>query len=144
MATSIVTLNVTFKPRIVLFEDLRMSNTCAIYPFMKETAAIGRVIKARRLAAGLTLDDLADVIDVQRPEMWRKEKGTSQFTVEQLAAIAKRLGTFPEVICKEARQGGDVDVDRAELDSILSDASPDSIKSLLTFLKSTTKAKKAR
>jgi transcriptional regulator with XRE-family HTH domain len=111
---------------------------------MKETAAIGKVIKARRIAAGLTLDDLADVISVQRPEMWRKEKGTSQFTVEQLAAIAKRLGTFPEVICKEARQGGDVDSDRAELDAILSDAPPDSIRNLLAFLKSTPRTRRAK
>lgn len=58
---------------------------------------VGRVLRARRLAAGLSQEELADMAGLDRTYIGRLEAGKQSPTVDTLAKLARTLG----VSCSE-------------------------------------------
>lgn len=64
--------------------------------------AIGAVVRAKRKAANLSQEALADAAAIDRSHMGRIERGERNLTLMNLAKIAKALGTRPSEILAEA------------------------------------------
>lgn len=59
--------------------------------------AVGARVKARRLALGMTLEDVAEQLRVNRSNVLRLETGESGIEVETLAALGRCLKCAPEL-----------------------------------------------
>ena len=57
-------------------------------------------IKAERVRAGLTQEELAKKVGISVTSYNLKETGTRQFSVDELMLIANALGTDPEALLK--------------------------------------------
>ena len=66
---------------------------------MKQTSYLDN-IKAERVRAGLTQEELAKKMGIGVTSYNLKENGTRQFSVVELMLIANALGTNPEALLK--------------------------------------------
>ena len=131
----ILTLNVKIKTRVVAPDGLRHRHACEIYTLMNQSRAAGEIIRARRVQAGLTLDDLADCLAITPAEMSRKETGKSSISLDQLEKLALRLGTSLEQVLQEARRDRTVDPDKAEWDALYAELPAEDRRALIRLAK---------
>lgn len=61
--------------------------------------SIGERIRHAREAAGLTLEQLANICGVPQMTLWRYERGDFKPGAEKLASIAQALGVTQERLC---------------------------------------------
>lgn len=66
--------------------------------------AIGRAIRARREAAGLTQSEVAEASSISSRELRRIEGGKGGMQLDRLWPIANALGCWPSDIVAEAQQ----------------------------------------
>lgn len=66
---------------------------------MKQSSYLAN-IKAERVRAGLTQEELAKKMGIGVTSYNLKENGTRQFSVDELMLIANALGTDPETLLK--------------------------------------------
>lgn len=71
-----------------------------------EDVAVGRRIKERRRAAGLTQKEVAEAIGVTGAQFHRYESGSTRVATSRLMAIAARLQVRPESLMGMAGQAG--------------------------------------
>lgn len=72
----------------------------------------GEKIKARRIALGMTMDDLGNAIGVQRSAINKYEKDKIDLKASTLAAIARVLGVSPAALLSDDE--ADEDTQRLE------------------------------
>ena len=63
---------------------------------------VGRAIRARREASGLSQERFADAIDMHRADYSKVERGERNLTLQTLCRVAAGLGTLPSIILAEA------------------------------------------
>ena len=67
-------------------------------------AAFGKVLRARRTAAGLSQQDLAFEAGLDRTYVSLLERGLRQPTLTTLFCLSSSLGAEPEVLVAQVRQ----------------------------------------
>ena len=68
----------------------------------KSAAAFGQVIRAQRLALGVSQEDLAHRASLERAHVGRIERGENQPTLWVVLKLAEGLGVMPGVLVDEA------------------------------------------
>lgn len=66
--------------------------------------AIGRILRRKREAVGISQEDLAEHAEVDRSYISILERGLKSPTIETLERICIALGTLPERVIEEARR----------------------------------------
>lgn len=77
-------------------------STTRLCPATTYPAVVGQVLARLRSTAGLEQAELAGHVGVSQSTWSRIERGASAFTIEQLALVAKSLGTEPSIILRQA------------------------------------------
>lgn len=62
---------------------------------------VGRIIRARRMAKGLTLGQLAHGIGVSHQQVHKYEKGANRVSASTLYRMAHVLGTTPDAFFRD-------------------------------------------
>ena len=70
----------------------------------KQKQAIGRILRRKREALGISQEELAARSEVDRTYISILERGLKSPTIETLERICAALGTLPERIIEEARK----------------------------------------
>lgn len=91
---------------------------------------------------GLTHDDVARTLDVSRPSITNKLRGTQPFTHEELSALAERLGVTVEDVATGKKRANREDqlwdqLEWARKESVLKQQTIDELKSTLAEYKQT-------
>jgi transcriptional regulator with XRE-family HTH domain len=69
-------------------------------------AAVGRNLRAHRLARGMSQEAFADLLDFHRTYMGGVERGERNLTLKSLERIAGRLGVDPLLLLQPAPDAG--------------------------------------
>jgi transcriptional regulator with XRE-family HTH domain len=62
---------------------------------------VGRVIRAKRLAKGLTLDELAHGIGLSHQQVHKYEKGVNRISASMLYRMARVLDVAPDAFFRD-------------------------------------------
>lgn len=131
LSTTVVSILATRKPREVSFLELKGRKPCVIVPLMKRDAEIGKVVRNLRQAAGETVQQLADFLDVEKSMVSKKERGLeSSFNDDELDRIARRYGRRRWMIHALAEGEPERKIELAEAYPHLSEGTVDDLLSI--------------
>jgi len=71
---------------------------------------VGKLIKAQRLAIGMSLETLAAAIGVKFQQVQKYETGTNRVSASRLVAIAAALQVTPAFFFSDAKSGADPEI----------------------------------
>ncbi|PLK22637.1 XRE family transcriptional regulator [Porphyrobacter sp. TH134] len=83
-------------------------------PLLSAGEPLGPRLNRLRREAGLTLADVAAILNVSKPTVWAWEKGKARPLPERLDAIAAALGVDPAVLSASPGRARDIDAVIAE------------------------------
>lgn len=74
---------------------------------VKIQAALGRAIRSRRMKTGLSQEAFADIAGIHRTYIGSVERGERNISLQNMARIAKALGTSVSTLLSDAEKGLD-------------------------------------